>query len=324
MDDALDTLTALARRLTERLSFEQTLQEIARGAARVLEVERASVRLFDGERTQLIAVARAGRPLHEKAQPFRVGEGLMGWIVEQGQPIRTGAASSDPRFVSREGMRDELASFLGVPITSGAQCIGVLSAVSPEEDYFDDSHERLMTLLAAIAAPWVEVARLSRLSNVDPLTGSLNRRGLDAAFPEVEGDSTLIEPLSVVMVDLDHFKRLNDEHGHPAGDEVLRVVTERLGAVLRRGDAVVRLGGEEFLLLLPLASEEHAIKVAERARRSLERTSIDVAGLGLRVTASFGVAQRRGREARDEVIARADEALYRAKEAGRNCVVAAG
>lgn len=323
MDEAIEILTAVARRLTQRLSFEETLQEIAAGAASVLAVERVSVRLFDSEGSRLIAVARAGRPLHDKPQPFRVGEGLIGWIVQHAEPIRTGDALADPRFETREGMDDTLRSFVGVPMTSGAQCIGVLSAVADTLDYFDDRHQRLLTLLAAIAAPWVEVARLARLSTVDPLTGSLNRRGLDAVFPEVEGGDELIEPLSVVMVDLDHFKRLNDQHGHLAGDEVLRVVSERLASVLRRGDAVVRYGGEEFLLLLPKATGEHAVQVAGRARVALERVVVTIGGAELRVTASFGIAQRRGAEPRDGVIARADAALYRAKAAGRNCVVAA-
>ena len=323
MDDALESLTSLARRLNERPSFEDMLAQIAHCAARVLGVSRVSVRLLDGEQSSLLAVARAGQPLHDKPQPFRVGEGLLGWIVQHGESILTGDAPADPRFVAREGMRDELRSFVGVPMMSGERCIGVLSAVDEAPDGFDVRDERLMTLLAAVAAPWVEVARLARLSTVDPLTGSLNRRGLDEAFPEVEGKDGLIEPLSVVMVDLDEFKKLNDTYGHPAGDDVLRTVTELLGGVLRRGDAVVRYGGEEFLLLLPRASREQAVQVAERARAAVERARVRSGDRELRVTASFGVAQREGVEPRDEVIARADRALYRAKEEGRNRVVAA-
>src|SRR5690606_22819830 len=103
----------------------------------------------------------------------------------------------------RVGMKSELGSFLGVPLMAGASVTGVLSAVTEARDYFDLRHERLALLLAAIASPWVEVARLSRLSTVDPLTGALNRRGLDESFPEVEVGAGV--PLSVVMADLDHF-----------------------------------------------------------------------------------------------------------------------
>lgn len=323
MEAPLETITTLARRLTERLTFEETLQQIAVCAAGVLGVERVAVRLIDPERSQLMAVARFGQTLHETPQPFRVGEGLVGWIVQNAEPLRTGAASSDPRFVERPSMKEGFVSFLGVPLMSGAVCTGVLSAVSEVPDYFDEDHQRLATLLAAIASPWVEVARLARLSTVDPLTGSLNRRGLDETFPEVELPEAMIEPLSVVMVDLDRFKEVNDRFGHAAGDEVLRVVSDVLAGVLRAGDAVVRYGGEEFLLVLPRASLDHSVAAAERARTALERARIPVGGMELRVNASFGVAQRRGAEPRAAVIARADAAVYRAKAAGRNRVVAA-
>jgi len=324
VDEALDTLTDLARKLTRRLSFEQTLQEVVTHGARLLGVPRVSLRLLDASRTSLIAVTRAGEPLHERPQAFRVGEGLVGWIVEHGQPLRIGQATADPRFRPRPGMKGELASFLGVPLMAGATASGVLSAVSPERDHFDERHERLAVLLAAIASPWVEVARLSRLSTVDPLTGAMNRRGLDQSFPEIEADGTLVSPLSVVMMDLDHFKRVNDSHGHAAGDEVLRAVGARLAGLLRVGDAVVRYGGEEFLLVLPRATRGHAVRVAERARAALRRSPVRVGALEISVTASFGVAEREDEEARDAVIARADEALYRAKEAGRDRVEVAG
>ena len=135
----------------------------------------------------------------------------------------------------------------------------------------------------------------------------------------VDGDTTLC----LAVFDLDHFKEVNDRCGHAAGDEVLRVVSEVLGGVLRAGDAVVRYGGEEFLLVLPHVSLDHAVAAAERARAALERARIPVGSMELRINASFGVAQRRGGEARGAVISRADDALYRAKAAGRNCVMAA-
>lgn len=314
----LEVLTRLARRLTARLPFEQTLEEVSDHAAQVLGVERVTVRLFDASRTTLIAIARAGRPLHATPQPFRLGEGLLGWIAEQGAPLRLADAPSDPRFAPRPGMETGLVSFLGVPLSSGSSCVGVLAAVSDQMGYFDDEDERLATLLAAIAAPWVEVARLSRLSSVDPLTGALNRRGFDESYPELAGG--VAEPLSVVMADLDHFKRVNDMYGHVAGDEVLRIVGSRLGDGLRKGDAVVRFGGEEFLILLPGAPLNQGVRVAERARRAVSGAPVLCGASAVAVTASFGVAERRADEARDAVVARADEALYRAKGAGRNRV----
>ena len=320
MDAPLDTLTRLARKLTGRLSFEQTLSAVVEHATELLGVKRVSLRVLDASRSHLVAITRAGESLHDEPQPFRVGEGLLGWIAEHGQPLRLGDPQGDPRFATRPGLREGLGSFLGVPLMSGAKCSGVLSAVSPLPDHYDEGDERLAILLAAIAAPWVEVARLSRLSTVDPLTGALNRRGLDTSFPEVETVDARIEPLSVVMADLDHFKAVNDHFGHAAGDEVLKAVAARFAELMRLGDAVVRFGGEEFLLVLPRASLEHAAQVAERARKSLGAEPVRAGDAVITVTASFGVAERLPDEGREGVIARADAALYRAKAAGRDRV----
>jgi diguanylate cyclase (GGDEF)-like protein len=316
MASELEILTQLTLRLQERLSLDELLREIADSASTLLGTKRVSVRLLDPTRTKLLATCRAGAPLHlNPGSEFRLGEGLIGWIAEQGKCIRSPDAEKDPRFAPRADIREPIGSFLGVPLVSGRACLGVLSSLSTDRDLFTPRHEELLTLLAGICAPHVEVARLSRLSQVDPLTGALNRRGLDMQLPP-EAD----EPVSVIMVDLDYFKRVNDSYGHAIGDEVLKRVTHLLSGVLRAGDAVVRWGGEEFLLILPRVSVAVAGRVAERARAAVEEADVSQAGVKLRVTLSAGVAERAPGEPRDEMVKRADEALYRAKALGRNRV----
>jgi diguanylate cyclase (GGDEF)-like protein len=322
---SLSRLTEMAKALQGRLSFDETLQVIIDHTVALLGAPRSSIRLFDASRRKLIAICRAGEPVHEGADvEFKVGEGLMGYIAERAMPLRTGEAQSHSHFAHRPGIKPGFTSFLGVPLMSGAICTGVLCAVSPKPDYFTESHEQLALLIAAVCSPWVEVARFERMSSVDPLTGTLNRRGLDAQFPEVESTAgDIVEPLSVIMADLDNFKQTNDSYGHTVGDEVLKAVAARLAESLRAGDAVVRYGGEEFLLVLPKATLEQAVRVAERARASLAATPISAGADRVPITASFGVAERRRSESRETIIARADEALYRAKAAGRNRVEAA-
>lgn len=324
MKDPLEILTQMARALQGRLSFDETLQLIADHTAALLDAPHASIRLFDSSRSKLIGICRSGESMHEgEPVEFRVGEGLVGHIAEHAVPLRTGDATHDPHFAPRPGMKAGLASFLGVPLMSGAICTGALCATSPEPDYFTDEHERVAVLVAAVCSPWVEVARLERLSSVDPLTGTLNRRGLDEQFPEIEAPATgFVEPLSVVIVDLDHFKHINDNHGHAVGDEVLKTVATRLAGALRGGDAVVRYGGEEFLLVLPGATLAQALRVAERARASVEAAPVAAGEARISVTASFGVTQRRRGDTREQIIERADEALYHAKSSGRNRVEA--
>jgi diguanylate cyclase (GGDEF)-like protein len=157
-------------------------------------------------------------------------------------------------------------------------------------------------------------------STLDQLTGLLNRRGLDARFAEVAEQAALTdEPVSVVVGDIDHFKSVNDEHGHAVGDVVLRDVAQAMRANLRTFELLYRLGGEEFLLLLPGANPEEAAELAEKLRFAVEHLRPE----GLMVTCSFGVATSKDSRAVFATLLKAgDAALYEAKRRGRNRVEA--
>jgi diguanylate cyclase (GGDEF)-like protein/PAS domain S-box-containing protein len=155
----------------------------------------------------------------------------------------------------------------------------------------------------------------------DPLTGLYNRRGLEGRSEAVHfrpGGAQLTQVW--IMADIDHFKRVNDTYGHEAGDEVLKAVAEALRATARGADIVARFGGEEFVLVLPDTAADLAARIAERLRLAIEALSTDVGGQVIRVTASFGVAQRAAQESQLEVLERADAALYSSKKEGRNRV----
>src|SRR5690606_36813821 len=153
---------------------------------------------------------------------------------------------------------------------------------------FDDLDRSRLELIAAICAPHLEIARLSRLTRVDPLTGALNRRGLDRSFPNTAETPT--GSGCVAVADSDHSAAINDAHGHAVGDEVLKHVTRRIGSVLRASDALVRFGGEEFVLLLPAIGVEPARQVAERARAAVAETPVVLGQARIPVTISVGVA----------------------------------
>jgi len=166
---------------------------------------------------------------------------------------------------------------------------------------------------------------LNELLATDLLTGLANRRKLDTLLErEVARAQRLGSPLSVVMIDLDHFKRVNDTHGHPAGDAVLSAVGRTLLAQLREIDGAGRYGGEELLLLLPGTHLEGARAAAERLREAIARLAVEHDGKLLHVTASAGCATLDALQPRSaaELVQAADTALYAAKEAGRDCVVA--
>ena len=162
--------------------------------------------------------------------------------------------------------------------------------------------------------------RLETLLHEDPLTGLFNRRSvLTRLAGLISGARRHGRPLSIAMVDVDHFKRINDAHGHDAGDTMLVEVTGVMRARLRAEDALGRLGGEEFLALLPDADAHAAATTAEKLRAEVEHHSIEVEGLAVDVTISIGWATWDG-EAPDALLRRADTALYQAKDRGRNRV----
>ena len=320
MASDISILLSLTRALSVANTLEQTLQAVVDHCVPLLETGHVSLRLFDPTRTRLLATCRAGKPLHKNStHPFRIGEGLVGWVGEHGMLLRADDATKDPRFVHRPDLVESLGSFLGVPVMVKTECIGVISSTHPFQAHFTAHHEELLLLVAGVCAPFLEVARLTRLSQVDALTGALNRRGLDLAL---NADASP-ETLSVVMVDLDHFKRINDELGHLTGDECLKRMATLLSEVVRAQDALVRYGGEEFLLVLPGIDAAQAAKIAERARHNVAHATFPTGEDNRQLTLSAGVAQKRAAETTQQMLDRADNALYEAKQQGRNRVVVA-
>ena len=208
-----------------------------------------------------------------------------------------------------------------LPLTASGERFGTLELVG---DSFSKEQRMNAASLAAHAVVAFVNARLhgmvERQALVDGLTGLANRRAAsEAVHAEVARAQRLETPLAVVLADLDGFKEVNDAHGHAVGDAVLRTFAEVLRETLRESDVAGRWGGEEFLLLLPGADEDGAAQLAERVRVALAARSIPGVP-GLRVTASFGVAEYAGETNTDQLIAAADGALYRAKDAGKNRV----
>ncbi|MGA2996210.1 GGDEF domain-containing protein [Bradyrhizobium sp.] len=166
--------------------------------------------------------------------------------------------------------------------------------------------------------------RVEELAQIDELTGVLNRRYImQELSDEMSRAQRTAEACSIAMIDLDFFKRVNDRFGHPAGDEVLRSFAIAASANIRTIDRLGRYGGEEFLLILPRASKEPATLAVNRLREIVANLDWTAISDELVVTISGGVAQVRLDEAPDEVLARADTALYGAKDAGRNRVISA-
>ncbi|MEX2642831.1 MAG: diguanylate cyclase [Acetobacterales bacterium] len=190
----------------------------------------------------------------------------------------------------------------------------------------------LYDLFAAKSAAFTrQIRRLARafsaaVSDLDPVTGLQNRQAMLGDLENERQRSVRTgAALSVAIADIDHFKRINDTHGHAVGDLALTTAAQTMLRHVRPFDGIYRIGGEEFLIVLPYADLDRAAVVVERLRNELQATPVALAGGGsLRMTVSFGVAQVAGEEALEAAIERADRALYDAKDGGRNRVVKAG
>lgn len=257
---------------------------------------------------------------------FRRGEGILGWVVEHGEPARIGDVEHDTRWLRSQGQSFHVRSIIAEPLWSSGEVIGVLSVTSPTRDAFVEEDQLLLRLLANCSAPPIERARLRRLAMFDDTTMAFNHRYLQPRLvEEMERAGRTAGDVSVLYMDLDHFKSVNDNYGHAVGDVILRMFADRVRRTVRKVDVLVRRGGEEFVLIMPSTGATQAHGTAQRIQQSLHDELFDAAGSAVRIrqTASIGVATWDKRETPEELERRADQAMYQAKRLGRDRVVVA-
>ena len=273
------------------------------------------------------AVARFGEALAATHDPYALLPVIVGSTVEA-----TGAAGGrlvvDGKEIARDGDPDEGGPPLVIPLGPEGRESGVLYLTPRGKDFSDEARE-LAHWLGSQASVALENARLHRLverqANTDGLTELPNRRQFEEALEaEISRAERFGGELALVLADLDDFKQVNDRYGHQAGDDVLRTFAGILRETVREIDLPSRYGGEEFAVLLPQTDIDGAHNLAERLRRALaSRPMTTQPGSLVAVTASFGVASFPAAATPAALFAAADDALYQAKHAGKNCVVSA-
>jgi diguanylate cyclase (GGDEF)-like protein len=213
------------------------------------------------------------------------------------------------------------------PVTFKSVPLGAIVLATATE--FDPDADKLLEQFRADLGLAINNAmahdRLERLAAVDPLTDAYNRRfGLARLSEEFSRAVRAENPLGVLMLDLDHFKAINDTYGHLVGDRVLRAVARTCRRVIREGDVLIRYGGEEFLVLLPGAGAEDLAEVGERIRRAIGETTVPEGEQMIAVTVSIGAATYGDAvDSPETLIAKVDAALYEAKESGRDRILIA-
>lgn len=318
-----ETLRQAASVVNSALDLQHVLDRILTELNKVVYYDSASV--FFVEEDHLRIVALRGFPNPEKFlnQVFPLDDPLLREVERSGGPLILFDAQEDPRF-EKWVETDYVHGWLGVPLFAHGVCIGFLTLDNRQAGGYDADTAKQALVFANQAAIAIENARLfeqvQRLAVTDPLTNLHNRRYFfDIAHREMERARRYESPLSLIMIDIDHFKEVNDIHGHLIGDMVLRHIADRLREQLREIDVLCRYGGEEFVALLPDTALDAAYQVAERLRNAIVQTPIQAENRLVQVTTSLGVAFMDEECLQiDDLIRYADQALYQAKSAGRN------
>ncbi|MGI8549877.1 MAG: diguanylate cyclase [Dehalococcoidia bacterium] len=311
---------------------EEAFDRLTRLASKIIGVSVALVSLVDSDRQFFKSASGLSEPWVSQRQT-PLSHSFCQHVVASGKPLVIDDARQDPILRHNPAIPDlGVVAYAGVPLTTtDGKSLGSFCVIDPEPRAWTDDDLSVLSDLAAAAMTEIELRarqqeltraneQLAWLASCDELTGLSNRRAFQERLDqELSRAQRHQRVFSLVMLDVDHFKTVNDTYGHPAGDAVLRSLATVLSAGLRRSDLAARYGGEEFVLLLPETAGAQGQELAERLRRAVEAMRVDQEGKQIQITCSFGVgAYLECGDSSAAVLRSADEALYRAKEAGRN------
>jgi diguanylate cyclase (GGDEF)-like protein len=261
-----------------------------------------------------------------------MGEGIAGWVAREGIPVVVPDVSKDERFLGKidNAIHFKTKSLMCIPVRINEEVIGVLELVNKTtgEPFRKEDLDLLMRFvdLTAIAIERTSLyQKMTELAITDDLTKLFNTRYLNRTIEiEIQRSSRYNTSLSLIFMDVDYFKRINDGFGHLIGSKVLVEMGQLLLKSLRTVDIVARYGGDEFVIVLPQTPPKAATQIAERMRKSIEQnTFLKKEGYSLKLTASFGVASYpESAASKDDLIRLADDAMYRVKNQTRNAVYA--
>ena len=326
----LHALYEVSHSFSTLLEMGPVLQTALKTAKEISPCDSAYIALAEGNGKNFNIRAWWG-PSRAMEKPERLEEELAAWLLENKKPIRYTRGQKDKSLVAfsrKEGMLGSVQSFLMVPLLIGENVLGVIRLNSQKPDSYQEYDQDVLTTLANQTAMALknalDVQQINEMATRDGLTGLYNHR----YFQEKLGEELIKaerynKDLSLALLDVDHFKKFNDNYGHQEGDKVLRTVSQIIQTTVRnKVDTVARYGGEEFAVILPEADANVGRELAERIRKNVDSYLFENNGKTLyRVTISIGIASYPF-DARDQktLIQLADQALYGAKGAGRNCV----
>ncbi|MGC8783179.1 MAG: diguanylate cyclase [Armatimonadota bacterium] len=308
-------------------SVEDSARKFISAVSELLSAPFVTLYLRQQDTDAFQIVASVGEPIRLMEQEGKAEGGIAAWIAQQARPLYVPRTSTEPKLIGHTSKRI-FASLIGAPLSVRGRVEGVLLVAHPTTGYFDEHHVEQVVSAVNQFAQVIEVSRLTRsvglLALTDGLTGVFNRRYMEVRLDEeIHRSQRYGKRFSLILVDVDHFKQVNDTWGHATGDMVLQEVSRRLVENLRETEMVFRYGGEEFLVILPETALQQATVVAQRLCDAVRKHPFHTLGGAtvFRVTLSAGVAEY-PTHGSDKVtlLAAADQALYLAKRRGRNRV----
>ncbi|GAB4113248.1 MAG: hypothetical protein Fur005_16440 [Roseiflexaceae bacterium] len=321
-----------AQQIGDSLDMEALYLAIHRSVEQMMPCDAICISLLHPDEQLLEDAYLVDREGRWPGTRYPMGSGIVSYTIMSGRSLRIDDFTED--WVLKTGAQffgnteTRVRSVLMVLMRRGSRVVGVLSAQARRPNAYSDADLETLELLSANAAIAIEHARLfektRQLAISDSLTGAFNRRHFfDVAEYEWNAALNNGHAISAMMIDVDHFKRINDTHGHMIGDDVLRAMVSTCRQTIRSSDIIGRYGGEEFAVLLPRTATHEAYQVAERLRQAIAAIQIETTTAPIQVTVSIGVASNA--DARpggllDHLLDAADQALYTAKREGRNRV----
>jgi diguanylate cyclase (GGDEF)-like protein len=328
LDDLL-VFHQVTRSLTSSFDLNAILRAIIEHMERIIEAEMWTLLMLDEERQDLYYAIVAGRE-EESLRKLRVkvGEGVAGWVVQQGETLLVPEADNDPRVEAERGAKPQkVRSVIALPLRGRKGTHGVIEIFNPRSEQLTDYTIAFLHILADHAAIAIEnardVARIQHLTITDDCTSLYNARHLyEVLNRELERCGQLGLPVSLAFLDLDHFKLVNDEHGHLVGSELLSRTGQRLQELSRKQDWCFRYGGDEFVILMPETSANAAMDQITALHHALMETEFQMKnGLKLHVSASIGLSTAPADGTAVHIaIATADARMYWVKTNGRGAV----
>ena len=332
----LRTFSEIGKALTSTVDLQGILNIVMEQISGLLKPKNWSLLLLDentGELSFDIAVGEGSEKI--KDLKLKLGEGIAGWVAKEGMALLVPDVSKDPRFCDKTDKitKFKTKSIICVPLRTKGRCLGVIELINKVHDDPSDTdsfgkHDLfVLTTLADYTAIAIENARLfekiEKLTITDDLTRLYNSRHLHKYLDyEMDRSRRFNKNLSMIFIDLDFFKNVNDEHGHLCGSKLLCEFSEIMLTTLRSVDMAFRYGGDEFVIVLPETTKKDAVKVAHKLRDAFNKTTfLKEEDINCKMTASQGVSNY-PTDAKDklELIHKADTAMYRAKERSRDAV----